>query len=558
MIAVEAWQPADGLTLEPNAKLAAKDQQHCLALTAGPGAGKTEMLAQRADFLLRTGTCRYPKRILAISFKVDASKNLKERVQRRCGSDLASRFDSFTFHAFAKRVIDRFRPVLTGKDALDAGYTITDRKVGLSRTQITFGDLVPLAIKILQTSKVARNAIRQTYSDVFLDEFQDCTNLQYDLIKLAFQGTSIRLTAVGDTKQKIMGWAGALDGIFEAFAADFAAVPLNMYRNFRSQPRLLRVQNEIIRVLDPASAMSEEQLAGDEGEVFVWQFEDSRKEAECLADLIANWIRVEQLPPSEIAVLVSKQLELYADHLMAALEVRGIPFRNEQQMQDITVEPAARLIVDYLSCLYGQREPKAWVRLMNQLVPFADDEIQSSTRKDLDRLIKQQRKAAVVAELLDVPFSGWWESVRAFLKQVSIETLVALSPDYESHDRLKEVVRDTRMRIEELLKIEPDLPKALERFSDDQAVRIMTMHKSKGLEFDSVILLGVENQTFWGKADEERCAFFVGVSRAKRRLIMTVSECRETPPSKPYKWIEQRVPHVEFLSYATPFLSNPT
>lgn len=556
MIAVEAWQPADGLTLEPNALRAAREQERCLALTAGPGAGKTEMLAQRADFLLRTGTCRYPKRILAISFKVDASKNLKERVQRRCGQDLASRFDSFTFHAFAKRIIDRFRPVLTGKDALDAGYKITDRKVESSRNQIVFGDLVPLAIEILQTSKMARNAIRQTYSDVFLDEFQDCTNLQYDLIQLAFQGTSTRLTAVGDTKQKIMGWAGALDGIFETFAADFAAVPLNMYRNFRSQSRLLRVQNEIIRVLDPASAMPGEQLVGDEGEVFAWQFEDSRKEAECLADLIANWIRVEQLPPSEIAVLVSKQLELYADHLMAALEVRGIPFRNEQQMQDITVEPAARLIVDYLSCLYGKREPKAWVRLMNQLVPFADDEIQSSTRKDLDRLIKQQRKAAVVAELLDVPLSGWWESVRAFLKQVRIETLVALSPDYESHDRLKEVIRDTRMRIEELLKIEPDLPKALERFSDDQAVRIMTMHKSKGLEFDSVILLGVESQTFWGKADEERCAFFVGVSRAKRRLIMTYSERRETPPSKPYKWIEKRAPHVEFFHYAIPFLSN--
>jgi superfamily I DNA/RNA helicase len=59
-----------------------------------------------------------------------------------------------------------------------------------------------------------------------------------------------------------------------------------------------------------------------------------------------------------------------------------------------------------------------------------------------------------------------------------------------------------------------------------------------------------------GKADEERCAFFIGVSRAKRRLIMTVSERRETLPSKPYKWIVPRVPHAEFLSYARPFLSN--
>ena len=90
MIPAESWQPSDGLTLEPNAQRAAKEQAHCLALTAGPGAGKTEMLAQRADFLLRTGTCIYPKRILAISFKVDASSNLKERVKRRCGSELAA------------------------------------------------------------------------------------------------------------------------------------------------------------------------------------------------------------------------------------------------------------------------------------------------------------------------------------------------------------------------------------------------------------------------------------------------------------------------------------
>jgi superfamily I DNA/RNA helicase len=555
VIAVDEWKPADGLTLEPNALLAVKEHARCLALTAGPGAGKTEMLAQRADFLLRTGTCRYPKRILAISFKVDASGNLKERVKRRCGSELATRFDSYTFHAFAKRIIDRFRPVLTGNDALDADYKIIERKVGQSRREIEFADLLPLAIQILQNSKIARNAIRQTYSDVFLDEFQDCTNLQYELLKLAFEGTSIRLTAVGDTKQKIMSWAGAMDGIFQAFVADFAAAPLNMYRNFRSKPRLLRLQNEIIRKLDISSVMPIEQLAGDEGEVLVRHFEDSKKEANYLAGLVEGWVKTEQLPPSEIAVLIRNQLDLYADHLMAALEARGIPFRNEQQMQDITVEPAARLIVDYLSCLYGQREPKAWIRLMNQLTPFADEEIQSNARKDLDRLVRQQRKEIAITELIGEPFSGWWECVRAFLKRVSIETLVSLSPDYESHDRLKAVIRDTKAKIEELLKQEPDLPKALERFSDDQAVRILTIHKSKGLEFDSVIIMAVENEIFFGSQDENRCAYFVGVSRAKKRLVLTHADQRERP-ARANNWRVNRTPQIEYLGYAMPFLST--
>ena len=551
MIAVDSWHPADGLILEPNAMRAAKEQKCCLALTAGPGAGKTEMLAQRADFLLRTGVCRYPKRILAISFKVDASKNLKDRVQRRCGSELATRFDSYTFHAFAKRIIDRFRPLLTDNDALDVGYKIGDRKV--ARTQIEFSDLVPLAIQILKKSKVARNAIRQTYSDVFLDEFQDCTDLQYELVKLAFQSTDIRLTAVGDTKQKIMGWAGALDGIFQTFAIDFAAVPLNMYRNFRSKPRLLRMQNEIIRVLDPASVMPDEQMVGEEGEVLAWGFEDSRKEAEYLADLISGWISAEQIPLSEIAVLVSKQLDLYANHLMAELEARGIPFRNEQQMQDITAEPIARLMADYLSCLYGQHEPKAWIRLMNQLIPFADDEIQANIRQNLDRLIKKQRQDVTKAEFLTEPFSDWWEFVQAFLNQVGIEILTALSPDYESNDRLKELVLDTRTHIEELLNLEPNLSKALERFSDDQAVRILTIHKSKGLEFDSVILMAVENEIFFGDKDANRCALFVGVSRAKRRLVLTCAARREKPDGYPKRWDVNRSAQNEYFGYSTPF-----
>ncbi len=553
MISAAAWKPADNLTLEPNAQRAATEQTHSLALTAGPGAGKTEMLAQRADFLLRTGTCTYPKRILAISFKVDASQNLRERVKKRCGYDLASRFDSYTFHAFAKRIIDRFRPVLVGTDALDVGFTIGDQKV--PKKQITFVDLVPLAIQILRTSSVARNAVRQTYSDVFLDEFQDCTNQQYELIKLAFKGTPVRLTAVGDVKQKIMGWAGALEGIFLAFAQDFSAIPLNLYRNFRSVPGLLRVQNEIIKVIDSGSVMPDDQLKGDPGEIQSAQFATSGDEAFYLANTIKSWIETEGLEPSEIAILVSKQLHLYAQELMEALTERGVPFRNEQEMQDITVEPAARLIVDYLSCLYGKREPKAWIRLMNQLQPFADENEQSEFRRSLDNFIKKQRKL-ISAKATTQRQESWWTSATLFLRHIGIETVAALSPDYESKERLREVIKGTKNHIKDLVLITSTLQEALERFSDDQSVRILTIHKSKGLEFDSVVMMAIENEIFWGDHDENRCAFFVGVSRAKRRLVLTHAALRKRPEQHNGAWRENRSPQSEFLSYVKPFLTE--
>ena len=547
MMAIEQWQPADGLVLEPNAMSAAKEQERSLALTAGPGAGKTEMLAQRADFLFKTGTCPYPKRILAISFKVDASTNLKARVQRRCGYEFASRFDSYTFHAFAKRIIDRFRVVLTGQNILKAGYTIGERKI--TGEQITFNDLVPLAIEILQKSAVARNAIRQTYSDVFLDEFQDCTNLQYELIKLAFQGTSIRLTAVGDTKQKIMAWAGALEGIFSQFAEDFSAIPLNMYRNFRSKSKLLRLQNKIIQRMDPASVMPDDQIEGDEGEIITCEYSDSKEEARQLVKLIKTWVTTENIPLSEIAILISKQADLYAQLIMQELEEQKIPYRNEQQLQDISAEPITRLIVDYLLCLYGKKEPNAWASLEEQLIPFADDEeIEFSNRYDFQVFFQEQKNKAKQAEKGGNLFSDWQERIQEFLHKISCEMIVALSSDYESEARLEEIIEGTKQHILRLLKTESDLVKVLKCFSNDQAVRILTIHKSKGLEFHSVIMLAVEKQTFWGKQDEERCAFFVGISRAKQRLLITYAQHRKKPEGA-NTWKQQRNKHVEYWEY---------
>ena len=547
MISSEQWLPADGLTLEPNAMKAAKEQEKCLALTAGPGAGKTEMLAQRADFLFRTGTCRYPKRILAISFKVDASTNLKERVKRRCGSELASRFDSYTFHAFAKRIIDRFRIVLTGDDALSENYSIGNRKI--TGTQITFNDLVPLAIEILKTSNIARNVIRQTYSDVFLDEFQDCTDLQYELIKLAFQGTSARLTAVGDTKQKIMGWAGALEGVFETFAQDFSAEPLNMYRNFRSKPRLLRLQNRIIQNLDPNSVMPEELLRGDEGEILLCEFENDVEEAKSIVERISEWISNEKIPLHEIAILVSKQAESYAAVIMKNLEEKNIPYRNEQQLQDISTEPITKLIIDYLLCLYGTREPQSWMRLQEQMLPFVDDEeLEFSKQHYLQDFIINQKKIIEKSEKVSGRFTCWIDVIDPFINQLSIETITALSPDYESESRLREIVNSTITKIQELLEKESDLIKVLKSFLDDQAIRIMTIHKSKGLEFHSVIMLAVENETFWGNKDAERCAFFVGVSRAKQRLLVTYSRERQKPENVGM-WNCYRNKHAEYWGY---------
>lgn len=554
MIKPEDWSPSEGIVLEPNAEIAVREQQRCVALTAGPGAGKSELLAQRADYLLTTGACRYPKRILAIAFKIDASNNLKERVWRRCGSAYAGRFDSYTFHGFAKKIIDRFRPVLTGADALDSGFKV----VGSGKAhpeQTEFKLLIPLAIKILEAYPQAANAIRQTYSDVFLDEFQDCTEEQYALVSKIFLGSGRRVTAVGDAKQKIMGWAGALEGIFGTFAGDFDALRLNIYRNFRSQPQLLRLQNEIVKVLDPVSEMPAELLEGDGGEVHLLHYADCEDEAEDLAAKISEWINVEGIAPARIAVLVRIQPEAYTVRLAAALEKWGISYRNESRMQDLSTEPIALVVVDYLLCIYGSREPQAWTRLMRRIVPPEDD-VAGSFKTNWGRFIKEARKSAS-EDLVGNTYDQRWTLLKEFFLMVGTPLLVGLSHDYETPGRLRELVLEVKKYIDEALKKEPDLLKALAQLSDDQSIRILTVHKSKGLEFDTVVLLGVENQAYFGNDPQEvRCTFFVGVSRAERRLVVTTASHRENLAGLGY-WKSSRTAHAEFLGYTGLWKTHP-
>ena len=274
-----------------------------ISVAAGPGAGKTELLAQRATYLLSTGLCPPPHRILAIAFKADAAQNLQKRVSDRYDPLQAQRFESVTLDTFAKRLVDQFleslpeqcRPTPNYKivfthqdiwedfksrhsdtyplirtinnDTLDKAvpkFQPKDAKTPEQHIQrvwwqeqieavpscLTFDMIKTLATYILQSQPSILSALRQTYTHVFLDEFQDVTNAQYELIKAAFLGSDAVLTAVGDSNQAIMRWAGAREDIFDRFEADFRALSKRLLCNFRSNSRIVKLINDLAATFD--------------------------------------------------------------------------------------------------------------------------------------------------------------------------------------------------------------------------------------------------------------------------------------------------------------------
>jgi hypothetical protein len=158
------------------------------------------------------------------------------------------------------------------------------------------------------------------------------------------------------------------EGIFQSYAGDFAARSSNLYQNFRSKPRLRRMQNAMVRVMDPPAAVDDAEIAGDQGSVAILHYSTEVEEAGGLTELVRRLINEDAISPSEIAILVSREQKFFCQRLVAAFEAAKVACREEDSTQDLASEPIARLIVDFLLVVSGKREAAAHRRLLDQVV----------------------------------------------------------------------------------------------------------------------------------------------------------------------------------------------
>lgn len=572
----EEWVPADGFVLEPNALDTVKSEENTLVI-AGPGAGKTELLAQRACFLLETNTCPYPKRILAISFKRDAAYNLKERVVKRCGSDMALRFESMTFDAFAKNIVDRFhkglpedysinneyeiifgeRDILDAYEGIDRNYrsTYDDKQIlddyyntlPLSRKSIhyrvweqqlkkgrksflTFKMVMRLAELIMNVNPKLREYLKKTYSHVFLDEFQDTTTLQYEFLNTYFGDSDSVLTAVGDDKQRIMLWAGALPEIFNRFVEDYSANQLSLQMNFRSAPNLVELQNYLITNLlrKEDTVICNPNWNKGEGEAYLWVFQNPEKEMEFLFSNIHKWINEDKINPRDICILVKQQLSKYAGNLIGYFNEHGIAARDESKYQDLLTEEVIVFIVNtlYLACSDKAIESKNHVLnfLSNTNSSYSEKEIFTEEIK-LHKFIKQLRSS--LQEDFIHGISNIANSIVSFGGEEKIKSSY---PAYKNKKYFSDTIESFSTLLKEQAKETADLKAILDLITGVGVVPVMTIHKSKGLEYHTVLFMGLEDGAFWSydrQPDEDKCAFFVALSRAKERVAFTFSRNRD-------------------------------
>ena len=406
-------------------------------------------------------------------------------------------------------------------------------------TRLTFPMIGWLAELLLRLNPLARDALRLTYSHLFMDEFQDTTQVQYDLVKSVFLESHTVVTAVGDVKQQIMRWANAIDDPFGLLEADFNATSTPLSNNYRSSPELVRVQHVLASALDADAAkpVSKTKGAIDGDSCAIWDFSSAGIEATYLADHIVDSMATHDLAPRDFVLLVRQKAADYADVLAPAFAETGLLLRNEAgtvgsvALQDLLSEEASHLLVRILRVATSARAGRFWGECLQALsllrgLDTGDATAQVCLSRELDGFASWFQSA------YPVPVGGKDEArtvVETIQNFVGRDRLIAAHPAYRQGDWFGKVTEAMTKHLCNSADDADDWTKTLDTYEGNCAVPLMTIHKSKGLEYHTVIFVGLDDSAWWSFRNdpvEGKAGFFVAFSRAKQRAVFTYCTSR--------------------------------
>ncbi|EMN6090060.1 DNA helicase Rep [Vibrio cholerae] len=440
-----------------------------------------------------------------------------------------------------------------------------------SYNALDFDDLILLPVLLLRSSEEVRQRWQNRIRYLLVDEYQDTNSSQYELVKLLV-GERGRLTVVGDDDQSIYSWRGAKPQNLVLLGEDFPSLKLiKLEQNYRSTSRILRAANILI-ANNPhvyQKALFSELAEGEKLKVILANNEDHEAER-VTAEIIAHKF-LNRTEYRDYAILYrgnhqSRLIEKSLTQNRVPYKLSGgTSFFARAEIKDIMA---------YLRVLVNPDDDNAFLRIVNtpkrEIGPATLEKLGSyanmrgkslftasfelgleqhlsgrgleNLRRFTEWLVAIADNAergntveAVRALVRDIRYEDWLYETSASpkaaemrMKNVSdlyswiVADLEGDNPD-QQEKTLKEVVQRLTLR---------DMMERGEENDDSDAVQLMTLHASKGLEFPYVYLIGAEegilpHQTSIDEenVEEERRLMYVGITRAQRELTFMV--CKE-------------------------------
>ena len=443
-------------------------------------------------------------------------------------------------------------------------YSRYEQKLQLNNA-LDFDDLLMLSIKLLQENKEVREKYQDRFDYLLVDEYQDTNHAQYLLTKfLAAKHSNI--CVVGDADQSIYGWRGAdIQNILD-FEKDYPdAKVIKLEQNYRSTQIILDAANAVIENntgRKPKNLWTENKSGAD---IIYFQAVDERDEARFVIEQLQNLQRTENKKLGDMAILyrTNTQSRIFEEMLIKSgisyNMVGGLKFYERKEIKDI---------IAYLRVIFNPADSLSLLRIINVPKRGIGDaslaKIQAYAAANNVSLFEAVSNAAAIDGL-----SSRFVSKLDDLAGIIFE-LMNLANEAPVEDLIDRVLRDTgyleelenertpqaQSRIDnlhELISVAQEFAASeeennLENFlahvalvSDiddtelgEDAITLMTLHSSKGLEFPVVFLVGMEEGLFphartlmdETEIEEERRLCYVGITRAKEKLFLSSTKMR--------------------------------
>lgn len=443
-------------------------------------------------------------------------------------------------------------------------YGRYEQKLQLNNA-LDFDDLLMLSIKLLQENKEVREKYQDRFDYLLVDEYQDTNHAQYLLTKfLAAKHRNI--CVVGDADQSIYGWRGAdIQNILD-FEKDYPdAKVIKLEQNYRSTQIILDAANAVIENntgRKPKNLWTENKSGAD---IIYFQAVDERDEARFVIEQLQNLQRTENKKLGDMAILyrTNTQSRIFEEMLIKSgisyNMVGGLKFYERKEIKDI---------IAYLRVIFNPADSLSLLRIINVPKRGIGDaslaKIQAYAAASNVSLFEAVSNAAAIDGL-----SSRFVSKLDDLAGIIFE-LMNLANEAPVEDLIDRVLRDTgyleelenertpqaQSRIDnlhELISVAQEFAASekennLENFlahvalvSDiddtelgEDAITLMTLHSSKGLEFPVVFLVGMEEGLFphartlmdETEIEEERRLCYVGITRAKEKLFLSSTKMR--------------------------------
>jgi DNA helicase-2/ATP-dependent DNA helicase PcrA len=424
-----------------------------------------------------------------------------------------------------------------------------------------FGDLIMNVVYLLESNEEVRTYWQNKFKFVYSDEYQDSNHAQFRLLaNLAYPQNN--LFVVGDHRQSIYKFRGADVANILQFELQYpGAQVINLNQNYRSTEVIVHAGNVIHRhnSIQKGEELFTEKKGGHK--IVVARTENETKEAAFIAYMIQKKVK-EGRKYSDFAILYRTNNqsapfeELFMHNMIPYKVIGGTGFFQREEIKDV---------VAYLRVLHNRKDDAALLRILNKpargigetsqnhLTAYADMHRVSIYRalKAVDNIPEIKKATATkikdFLELLDKLHARQTGDILKFVRTV-IEmsgywNMWASKPNKENEERLQNI--EEFMRLVERYKMENEdktladflqeisLLMDFEEGSADNAVRLMSIHASKGLEFPVVFIAGCVEGIFpsWRSQEqedleEERRLAYVGITRAESELYMTYTEKR--------------------------------